>query len=471
MEEEDFFKDLENDLKGSDNEVGSEVGLEVEMHGANVDSDIENPIEYLKEFLNGKKCLLIKDLEAMRNHEILNVINEYNVTIKLLDRIKLENGIVEVASILNKYSKIIQEESSNVFAYIKILYKPRFPELETLLTNPIDFIEVLKLLEENITEISNDDYIATLLENESNISSEKRLVVIMSIKTCFNSSFIFTEDARGKLSSVLELLNILMNSKTEAVQYLSSKIGTIAPNLSTLIGTSIASLLISHTGSILELSKVPSCNLASIGKKKYSSSAQHITSVSGVRQEGYIYNSELIQNMPISTHKQLLRMLCAKVSLAARVDAGLQIAADTRTDNSLGIKWKEEILDKVRKLNEAPNIALVKPLPVPQDSNKKKRSGRRFRKYKEQFQLSNIRKLQNRMEFGKEEQTYMDSTGEEVGLGMINLSLKEASGMAQGITKRTNNSAKLTKKLKHRLQDANMQTEDYINSLSNTLNQ
>ena len=74
-----------------------------------------------------------------------------------------------------------------------------------------------------------------------------------------------------------------------------------------------------------------------LGRPGDSSSHELHTLESGVRQEGYLFASDMIQKFPVSVHKQMLRMLCAKVSLAARVDAG-QKNGDRNT--VLAHKWK-----------------------------------------------------------------------------------------------------------------------------------
>jgi U4/U6 small nuclear ribonucleoprotein PRP31 len=52
---------------------------------------------------------------------------------------------------------------------------------------------------------------------------------------------------------------------------------------------------------------------------------------------------------------------------------------------------------------------------VPKDKPKKKRGGRRFRKLKEKFRISEMQKQKNRMVFGGESQTD-DYTGESFGM-------------------------------------------------------
>ena len=184
-----------------------------------------------------------------------------------------------------------------------------------------------------------------------------------------------------------------------------------------------------------------------------------------MRQEGYIYHSELIQSQDIGTHKQMLRMVYAKIALAARVDASLMnnMDKDIAIDSNLGIKWKEEIIQKIRKLHEAPIITNSKALPIPEDKPKKRRVGRKYRKYKERFKMTQLRQLQNRVEFGKQENTVLNAFGEEIGLGMTKKSLQRKTKISKyGVMGKSNNNAKMTKAMKSRIKEANEQSNEYF---------
>ena len=49
----------------------------------------------------------------------------------------------------------------------------------------------------------------------------------------------------------------------------------------------------------------------------------------------------------------------------------------------------------------------------------KKRAGRKISKLRAKFEMSELRKAQNKLQFGKQEDTIMNGLGEEIGLGMI----------------------------------------------------
>ncbi|CCH60043.1 hypothetical protein TBLA_0C02320 [Henningerozyma blattae CBS 6284] len=368
---------------------------------------------------------------------------------------------------LNELSFNINEDIKLLHSYVKANYQKRFPELESLITNPIQFIDVIRLLESlNNPNKNEESQLEIRLEKETTLQKEQILVIIMSVKTSFNKEYQFSNTLRNNLIKASNLISQLWQFKEEINSFVTKKISDIAPNLCALIGPYITSLLVAYSGGLANLCSVPSCNLASIGKNKHLSHELH-SNLSGVRQNGYLYNSELIQSQPANLHKQLLRILCAKVALASRVDAG-QSGNNKKTDE-LGNTWKLEILEKINKLNESPSITNVKPLPIPEDKPKKKRSGRKFRKYKEQFKVSQFRQLQNRMEFGKREATVLDGTGEEVGLGMTNSSLRYLTGSMGNSSSTVNNKAKMSKNMKRHIQELDKKTDIYMTSLKEEL--
>ena len=60
---------------------------------------------------------------------------------------------------------------------------------------------------------------------------------------------------------------------------------------------------------------------------------------------------------------------------------------------------REEIEKKLDKLLEPPPVKFIKPLPKPIDPGRKKRGGKRVRKMKERYAITEFRKQANRMNF------------------------------------------------------------------------
>lgn len=469
--EEDFFKDLEMDLADENEEEDEEeeiiaetTGIEEPFEGSrNKNGDCEFLENLIKEYTPAS----LSNISDLKPDDISQFPSFCNKISGLLYQEVTDTNVTRLISALNELSPLLQTDISLLHTFMKLLYKSRFAELESLIPSPLQYANVVYILENKKEELSSEKYsedIPIELEAEVKLTKEQILVLTMSMKTSFQKTAPLNEQQRSMLFETRKMILDLVDIREKMNMFVFSKVYHVAPNLCALIGSEITSLLLSHVGGILELSQIPSCNLASIGKNKHLSHELH-TSISGIRQEGYIYRSQFVQGQPTQYHKQMLRMVCAKIALAARVDAG---SLSSNSDDSLGRKWRDELQGKIQKFQETSSASNVKPLPVPKDEIKKKRSGRKFRKYKEQFQLSHLRQLQNRMEFGKEEQTILDASGEEIGLGMSHSSLQRATGIASATKRNSNNSAKLRRSMKRRIEEANEQSNDFMLSLDDS---
>ena len=87
-----------------------------------------------------------------------------------------------------------------------------------------------------------------------------------------------------------------------------------------------------------------------------------------------------------------------------------------KKEEKYGNELKKEIAEKVEKIKNDVQPILKKPLPRPDDKPSRKRGGKRVRGIKKKFELTEVRKLRNRMKFGEPEAEYRD-TG--IGFGML----------------------------------------------------
>ena len=112
---------------------------------------------------------------------------------------------------------------------------------------------------------------------------------------------------------------------------------------------------------------------------------------------------------------KVLRRYANKTALAARKDTFINKSKLSPKEN-YGNELKKLIADKVDKIKNDVQPILKKPLPRPDDKPSKKRGGKRVRGIKKKFELTEVRKLKNRMKFGEPEAEYRD-TG--IGFGML----------------------------------------------------
>ena len=205
----------------------------------------------------------------------------------------------------------------------------------------------------------------------------------------------------------------LDKAKGILIEYVQSRMNVFAPNLTVLIGSLTAAQLINYAGGLAGLAKTPACNIPPLGSNK-ASGLGFATNV-GIRHQGFLYHSPMLQTIRQDLKKQAMRIVSAKLILAARVDLVHQAS-----DGSTGQQLKDECERRLDKLTEPPPNKGVRALPAPDDKPSRKRGGRRARKAKEATAMTEIRKAQNRMAFGKEEKEVGYGTSDSTrGMGMI----------------------------------------------------
>lgn len=402
--EDDLLNDLNSgdeseSMDISENDIYSAVRAIVENHRlipADVLFDAEEPAslstvlpitQRIEDKMNE-----FSSQEASDYHDLLSFVNSDE-----------ESEEYKFVVAVNELSAVVHSEIASFHQLVKSIYEEIFPELAALVTNPVDYARMVLLIKDNLTDIKAlQPELATIAANE------KVLVIVMSASLLPPNKL--SEEHAFKMVSACRVILELDGSLQRTSAFISGKLARFAPNVSAIVGPITTSQLLIATGLLRQLAQTPSCNLPSLGVKEYSTERR---ATNNVRQQGYIYNSDVLKYLPADIVRSVMRIVSGKVVLAARIDL-----AKSDMDAKLGHKMLEEISNKIDKLLTPPKQTGDKALPKPEEHKSKKRGGRRLRKYKERFQMSEMRKAQNKMEFGKQEETYMDAFGEEVGIGM-----------------------------------------------------
>lgn len=317
----------------------------------------------------------------------------------------------------NQLSTSIDSEIVLVHKYIRDHYSVRFPELETLVANPLEYAKVVAILgngpfdQEKIKELQAST--ANILEASLKSVLDGPSLMIVTLEATRSNGREMSQDELGRVIRACKMVVDLDKAKKTLTEYVQSRMNIFAPNLTAMVGSLTAAQLLNAAGGLTGLSKTPACNISAWGSKKQQSGAL-ATNVT-IRQQGFLYHSPIIRGVPSDMKKQALRIVSAKVVLAARVDC-----AHSSPDGSTGEDFKQNCLERLDKLQEKPLNKGQRALPVPDDKPSRKRGGRRARKAKEAVAMTDLRKAQNRMAFGKEEKEAGYGAGDStVGMGMI----------------------------------------------------
>ncbi|ERT01267.1 hypothetical protein HMPREF1624_02509 [Sporothrix schenckii ATCC 58251] len=318
----------------------------------------------------------------------------------------------------NGLSTAIDNEVVLVHKWVRDHYSVRFPELETLVTNPLEYAKTAAVLGNGPLDSDAMRRIPQSTDNPLGVSLDSVLdkPTLMIVTTSAITSK-GQPMAQNDLDGVVAACGVMVKldvAKRALTEYVQSRMTIFAPNLTALIGSLTAAQLLNTAGGLTGLSKTPACNIAAWGSKRGANASALATNVTS-RQQGYLYQSPIIHTIPTDLKKQAMRIVSAKVVLAARVDR-----IHSSPDGSQGEELKDQCLERLEKLQEKPLNTGARALPAPDDKPSRKRGGRRARQAKAATAMTDLRKAQNRMAFGQEEKEVGYGVGDETeGLGMI----------------------------------------------------
>merc|ERR1712038_1254664 len=159
-----------------------------------------------------------------------------------------------------------------------------------------------------------------------------------------------SKSSMGMDISPIDLLNIdtfasrvigLTDYRKELSTYLQSKMGLVAPNLSTLIGDVVGARLISHAGSLTNLAKAPASTVQILGAEKALFRA--LKTRGNTPKYGLIFHSSFIGRATAKNKGRISRFLANKCTIASRIDAF------SETPNTIfGSKLKEQVEERLK---------------------------------------------------------------------------------------------------------------------------
>lgn len=354
-----------------------------------------------------------------------------------------DNPEYKILTESNTLSTVIDGEVMKVHKFVRDHYSARFPELETLIQNPIEYAKVVAILGNG--PLDSDSIKALQGSTDNAIGESLRSVLdgpslmVVTVEATTSKGQDISQDELDRILRACRMMISMEKAKKTLTEYVQSRMAIFAPNLTAIVGSLVAAQLINTAGGLTQLSRVPSCNLAAWGSRKQKNSA-FATNVT-VRQQGFLYHSPIIQGIPNDLKKKAMKAVAAKVSLAARADTG-----HTYPQGDYGEDLRMQALTRLDKMTAPPPNKGQRALPAPDDKPSRKRGGRRARKAKEATAMTDLRKAQNRLAFGQEEKEVGYGTGESTaGMGMIG---HNSDGRIRGVQIDNRTRAKLTQKHK-----------------------
>jgi len=159
-----------------------------------------------------------------------------------------------------------------------------------------------------------------------------------------------SRSSMGMDISEIDLVNIetfavrvmkLAEYRKSLLTYLQSKMGAVAPNLTSLLGETVAARLISHAGSLTNLAKFPASTVQILGAEKALFRA--LKTRGKTPKYGLLFHSTFIGRAAAANKGRISRFLANKCTIASRIDCFTEAPSSI-----FGEKLREQVEERLK---------------------------------------------------------------------------------------------------------------------------
>ncbi|KAL1545683.1 Ribosomal RNA processing protein 1 A [Salvia divinorum] len=272
---------------------------------------------------------------------------------------KVDTMIIQAISLLDDLDKELNTYAMRVREW----YGWHFPELAKIVQDNILYAKSVKLMGYRSNAAKLD--FSEILPEE--VETELKEAAVISMGT--EVSDLDLENIKDLCNQVLSLSEY----RAQLYDYLKSRMNTIAPNLTALVGELVGARLIAHGGSLLNLAKQPGSTVQILGAEKALFRA--LKTKHATPKYGLIYHASLIGQAAPKHKGKISRSLAAKAALAIRCDAlGDGEDATMGLENRIKLEARLRSLEG-KELSRSAGSVKGKPKIEFYDKDKKKGSG------------------------------------------------------------------------------------------------
>ncbi|KHG01259.1 putative nucleolar 5-2 -like protein [Gossypium arboreum] len=272
---------------------------------------------------------------------------------------KVDTMIVQAIGLLDDLDKEL-----NTYAMrIREWYGWHFPELTRIVQDNIHYAKTVKLMSDRANAAKLD--FSEILPEE--VETELKEAAVISMGTEVNDLDLMN------IKELCDQVLSLSEYRAQLYDYLKSRMNTVAPNLTALVGELVGARLIAHGGSLLNLAKQPGSTVQILGAEKALFRA--LKTKHSTPKYGLIYHASLVGQAAPKHKGKISRSLAAKAALAIRCDA----LGDDQ-DNSMGLENRAKLEARLRalegkELGRSAGSAKGKPKIEVYDKDRKKGAG------------------------------------------------------------------------------------------------
>lgn len=269
---------------------------------------------------------------------------------------KVDTMIVQAIGLLDDLDKELNTYAMRVREW----YGWHFPELTKIIQDNIQYAKAVKLMGDRVNAAGLD--FSEILTEE--VESDLKEAAVISMGTEIGDLDLV--NIRQLCDQVLSLSEY----RAQLYDYLKSRMNTIAPNLTAMVGELVGARLIAHGGSLLNLAKQPGSTVQILGAEKALFRA--LKTKHATPKYGLIYHASLIGQAAPKFKGKISRSLAAKTALAIRCDA-----LGDGQDNTMGLENRAKLEARLRglegkELGRFAGSAKGKPKTESYDKDRKK---------------------------------------------------------------------------------------------------
>merc|ERR1712070_516086 len=231
-----------------------------------------------------------------------------------------DNMIIQSIALLDQLDKDL-----NTFAMrVREWYSWHFPELKDVVKDNIMFARAAAYIgdKKSICTGKKDE------DEDEEMDKLPGLIEILGDEETAKAVQAAAKTSMGMECSAVDMVNIvnftqrmvkLAEFRKNLSNYLTEKMSVVAPNLSALIGDTVAARLISKAGSLTNLAKAPASTVQILGAEKALFRA--LKTKGNTPKYGLIYHSTFIGRADAKNKGRISRYLANKCSIATRIDS------------------------------------------------------------------------------------------------------------------------------------------------------
>jgi len=284
---------------------------------------VRNIREHFTEFV----CGLTKEEAAVSYRGLAHHFSRFKLQ---FDAEKEDSMIIHAIKLLEDLDKWLNQLCMRLREWFGI----NFPELQKIVNDNIIFAKIVVKgkTRSGILEADFSDFMDEEMEKQVKDAAK------------YSMGTKITEDDLERVRDLAKLVIDYNEDRGRLNAYLTSRMASIAPNLTAVVGERVGAKLIAHASSLTNLAKCPASTLQIMGAEKALFRA--MKTKSATPKYGHIYHASLVGQSQAKIRGKVARTLACKASLACRVDA----FDHSNNDAELGLQLRKAVERRIENL-------------------------------------------------------------------------------------------------------------------------